>query len=143
LQIGLPTHLRPLHTPTLGFVPPIGVEPDALNHFNSFPSDHRLGIFAFAWAAIVNIARIYDGYHFPSDVLGSIGLSILAVSLFENRWCQQVARRVLVFEQTRRPEFYAMAFVITYQVATLFDDARQIGRGFASVLLHHDPFGGG
>jgi hypothetical protein len=50
---------------------------------------------------------------------------------------------VLVFEQTRRPEFYAMAFVITYQVATLFDDVRQIGRGFASVLLHHDPFGGG
>ena len=159
LQIGLPTHLRPLHTPALGFVPPIGVEPDALNHFNSFPSDHgaiyfglalvihrihpRLGIFAFTWAMIVNMARIYDGYHFPSDVLGSIGLGVLVVSLFENRWCQQVARRVLVFEQTRRPEFYALAFVITYQVATLFDDVRQIGRGFASVLLHHDPFGGG
>jgi hypothetical protein len=36
-----------------------------------------------------------------------------------------------------------LTFVITYQVATLFDDVRQIGRGFASVLLHHDPFGGG
>lgn len=158
LQIGLPTHLRPLHTPALGFVLPIGVEPDVLNHFNSFPSDHgaiyfglalviyriypRLGIAAFAWAMVVNVARVYDGYHFPSDVLGSVGLGVLVVSLFENRWCLEVARRVLVFEQTRRPAFYALAFVITYQVASLFDDVRQIGRGFASVLLHHDPFGG-
>jgi hypothetical protein len=34
------------------------------------------------------------------------------------------------------------AFLASYQIATLFDDIRQIGRGFASVVLHHDPFGG-
>jgi hypothetical protein len=33
-------------------------------------------------------------------------------------------------------------FVLTYQIATLFDDIREIGRGFASVFLHHDPFTG-
>jgi undecaprenyl-diphosphatase len=89
LQIALPTHLRPLHTSVLGFISPAGVEPDALNHFNAFPSDHgavyfglalviyqqsrRLGLAAFAWAMIVNLARVYDGYHYPSDVFGSIG----------------------------------------------------------------------
>ncbi len=158
LQIGLPTHLRPLHTTTLDFVLPIGVEREALNHFNSFPSDHGavyfglavviyrlrpgLGLPAFAWATMVGLARVYDGYHFPSDVLGAAGLGLLIVSLGENPWCERLARRLLVCEERLRPTFYALAFVVTYQIATLFDDVRQLGRGFASVLLHHDPFGG-
>ena len=132
-------------------------EPDALNHSTRSraimrdlfragtrhpPHQPTIGIFAFTWAIIVNMARIYDVITSrPTSWADRLG--VLVVSLFENLWCQQVARRVLVFEQTRRPEFYALAFVVTYQVATLFDDVRQIGRGFASVLLHHDPFGGG
>ncbi len=35
LQIVLPTHPRPLHTETLGFVMGAGVAPEMLNHFNS------------------------------------------------------------------------------------------------------------
>jgi hypothetical protein len=34
------------------------------------------------------------------------------------------------------------AFVMTYQIATLFDDLREIGRGMSAVLLHHDVFNG-
>ena len=158
LQLALPTHLRPLHTTTLGFVLPFGVEPDALNHFNSFPSDHgavffglalviyqtrpSLGVAAFIWAAIVDIARVYEGYHFPSDILGSLGLAVLLVSLSRGRWCFDAASRVLRKEQTAPALFYMFAFLVSYQIATLFDDIREIGRGFASVVLHHDLFGG-
>jgi len=158
LQIVLPTHLRPLHTPSLGFVMPMGVQPDTLNHFDAFPSDHgavlfglaiviyrlrpRLGGAAIAWATIVNVSRIYEGYHYPSDVVGSIGLALIVVSMFDNRWFAYLARRLLVFEQTWRPMFYLLAFLVTYQIATLFDDVREIGRGFAQVVLHHEPFDG-
>jgi membrane-associated phospholipid phosphatase len=158
LQIVLPTHLRPLHTPSLDFVLPMGVEPDALNHYSSFPSDHgavffglafviyrirpRLGVLALVWALIVDSGRVYDGYHYPSDIVGSFGLAMFAVSMAENRWCDHLARRLLVLEQTWRPLFYMLMFVITYQIATLFDDVREIGRGFAGVFLHHDPFTG-
>jgi membrane-associated phospholipid phosphatase len=158
LQIALPTHLRPLHTPSLDFVLPMGVEPDTLNHYNAFPSDHgavffglalviyrgrpRLGIMAFIWALIVDIGRVYEGYHYPSDILGSVGLAVLAVNIFDNRWCDHLARRVLVLERTWRPSFYLLAFLVTYQIATLFDDVRQIGSGLAKVFLHHDPFSG-
>jgi hypothetical protein len=51
-----PTHPRPLQTDALGFVIPAGVEPETLNHFDSFPSDHGA---VFAWAAIVDFARVY------------------------------------------------------------------------------------
>ena len=159
LQIGLPTHLRPLHTTALAFVPPIGVEPDALNHFSSFPSDHGavffalalvvarerplLGTAAFVWASLVDVGRAYDGFHFPSDIVGSVGLAILIVSLLEAGWIQRAANRVLTFEASHRASFYMLAFVMSYQIATLFDDVREIATGSARVLLHHSPLFGG
>jgi undecaprenyl-diphosphatase len=158
MQLELPTHLRPLHQATLGFVLPFGVEPDALNHFNSFPSDHgavfftlcaviwqarpRLGIAAFAWAVVIDLARVYEGYHFPSDVTGSIGLGLLILYGFQAAHTWAPVARVVAFEQSRRPWFYMLAFVFTYQIATLFDDLRELGRGLSAVLLHHDVFNG-
>ena len=158
-QIALPTHLRPLHTAALGFVPPIGVEPDALNRFNSFPSDHGavffalalvvarirpgLGIAAFVWATIVDLGRVYDGFHYPSDIVGSVGLSILILTMLENTVTLRLARRVVTAEATWRPWFYMVAFVLSYLVATLFDDIRQIAAASAAVLLHHGTIPGG
>jgi len=158
LQLTLPTHLRPLHDARLDFVLPFGVEPDALNHFNSFPSDHgavyftlsviiwrarpTLGFAAFGWAMIIDLARVYEGYHFPSDVAGSIGLGVLVLCVARTAPYRRLTDRALAFEQSHRAWFYMLAFLITFQIATLFDDVRQIGRGLAAVLLHHDAFGG-
>ncbi len=158
LQLTLPTHLRPLHDTALNFVLPFGVEPEALNHFSSFPSDHGavffalcaviwrirpgLGAAAFLWAIIVDFARVYEGYHFPSDLIGAIGLALLMLALFESAYGWNVTRRIVSFEGGRRPWFYMLAFVITFQVATLFDDVRQLGRGFTAVVLRHDAFDG-
>jgi len=159
LQLCLPTHFRPLHAAGLNFVLPFGVEPDALNHFNSFPSDHgavwfalamvilrertAFGIVAFAWAAIIDVARVYDLFHFPSDIVGSIGLAIVVVTLVDNIWTRRAAVHAITFEKAHRAWFYTLAFVTTYQIATLFDDVREIVRGFAAAVLPHDPFLGG
>jgi membrane-associated phospholipid phosphatase len=158
MQLVLPTHLRPLHEPRLDFVLPFGVEPDTLNHFNSFPSDHgavyfalamviwrtspKVGAAAFLWAAVVDFARVYEGYHFMSDVTGSIGLSLALLCLFRTAHMSQPVSRVIAFEHDRRPWFYMLAFVCAYLVATLFDDVRELCRGMAAVLLHHDMFNG-
>ena len=158
IQLELPTHLRPLHQPQLGFVLPFGVEPDALNHFNSFPSDHgavfftlcaviwrerpQLGIAAFVWAAIIDFARVYEGYHFPSDLVGAIALGLLVLYLFQPVHGARPVSRILAFAQDRAAWFYMTAFLMTYQIATLFDDVREIGRGMSAVLLHHDVFNG-
>jgi undecaprenyl-diphosphatase len=156
LQLVLPTHLRPLHTSLLTFVPPAGVDPLALNHYNAFPSDHAavyfslafvawqarrpFGIAAFACALLVDLARVYEGYHWPSDVAGAFGLALLVTSLFGNSWAQVPGQRLVAWATEHRPLFYLLAFLLTYQVATLFDDARQIGHELAYAMLHHDPF---
>jgi membrane-associated phospholipid phosphatase len=158
IQLELPTHLRPLHEAKLGFVLPFGVDPDTLNHFNSFPSDHgavfftlcaviwrerpQLGIAAFVWAVVVDVARVYEGYHFPSDVAGSIALGLLVLYLLRPVHSAKPVSRALVWAQDRPALFYMAAFVITFQIATLFDDLRKIGRGMSAVLLHHDVFSG-
>jgi hypothetical protein len=122
-----PDAFEPLHLPVLAFVLLTGVKPEPLTHFNSFPCDQvpsasdwlviyrihpRLGAAAFAWAVIMNFAWAYEGYHFQQDGLGSIGLGVLVVSLFEIRRCWQ------------------MAFLPIYQIATLFNGLCQIGRVF-------------
>lgn len=158
LQLELPTHLRPLHQAALDFVLPYGVEPDTLNHFNSFPSDHGavfftlcaviwrirppLGAAAFAWAAIIDLARVYEGYHFPSDVAGSIGLGLLILCAAWSAAAWRPVSLLVSFARRRPAMFYLLAFVITFQIATLFDDLREIGRGVSAVLLHHDMFNG-
>ena len=159
LQLVLPSHFRPMHTPELHFELPIGVEPNALNHFYSFPSDHgvlffglsaviyrlnpKLGIAAFVWATIIDLARIYEGYHFPSDIIGALGFGLLMAYLAQTRPVHRLACRVLTLERNYRPAFYMVAFLATYQIATLFDDVRVMGAGFASAMLHHGPFIGG
>jgi membrane-associated phospholipid phosphatase len=158
LQLVLPTHPRPLRAEALGFVMPAGIAPETLNHFNSFPSDHsavffglaivvwsnrpRLGLAAFARAAIVDFVRICEGYHYSSDIMSSIGLGLLAGSLFHYPSIHRLALRVVAVEQVHRSWSYLTAFLLTYQVVILFDDIRLIGCGLVSMALQHDPFGG-
>ncbi len=86
--------------------------------------------------------EVYEGYHFPSDVIGSIVLGLVVLYLFHAENAERPVARVLAFAQQRAAWFYLATFVVTYQIATLFDDLREIGRGFSAVLLHHDVFNG-
>ncbi|SKA37896.1 undecaprenyl-diphosphatase [Enhydrobacter aerosaccus] len=142
LQVGLPFHQRPLHTPGLGLHVPLNVDPESLNTFSSFPSDHAMLFFALAvpiWARsrwlgaaamvwtllLICLPRVYLGYHFPSDVLAGAGLGILLMLVL----CPLIAAtrmpdRVLAFKAAHPAAFYALAFVVTLELAILFYDVR-------------------
>jgi undecaprenyl-diphosphatase len=148
LQRFLLFHVRPLYNADLKLTRPIGVKWGTLSHWNSFPSDHasfcfalatliwindrRLGAFAFFWAAITSSARIYLGYHYPTDILGGAVLGIFMVILFQRLPLPSVAYRLLVWERCAPPSFYAVAFIASYQAGTLFDDVRII----AHLIVH-------
>ncbi len=142
LQVALPFHLRPAHTPGLGFHMPYGLDPQTLNTFSSFPSDHAmlffalcvpvwqrsrwLGALAMLWTVLVIcMPRIYLGYHFPSDVVAGAVLGVVFMVVL----CRLIGRlrlpdRVVHFSKTHPAAFYAIAFLVSFELALLFADLR-------------------
>lgn len=155
LQLLLPTHPRPLHDPGLHFLAPLGVNPHLLSYWNSFPSDHaalffglgasicmldrKLGALALGASAIVTLGRIYEGYHSASDILGGAGLGILAVCLAQASPLRPCVLWIVALERGKAPLFYMLAFMLSYQVSTLFDDVRSVGVDYARVFFPHAP----
>lgn len=101
LQLILPMHLRPLQGKAIPFVVPQWVDPNMLNHWNSFPSDTStalfglalvififrpiVGIAALLWGAMCALSRVFGGLHFLSDVTGGAGVAMVCAS--QHRAC--------------------------------------------------------
>jgi membrane-associated phospholipid phosphatase len=154
LQVTLPTHLRPLHDPALAFRPPLGVDSTILNRWNSFPSDHaavyfglaltvwlvrpRVGYVVFAVVLVLNLARVYVGVHYPTDVIGggALGLFIVA-ALSRAPLLLSIADRLVSYERRAPAYFYAFAFLVSNGMASLFDDLRSVIKGLL-LVLHGD-----
>jgi len=150
LQLSLPFHVRPLYNQALSLTWPFGVGRETLSHWSSFPSDHaslcfalatviwmrnrRLGMFAFFWASITSSARVFLGFHYPTDIVGGAVLGILIVILLGRLPLPRFAYRLLDWERCASPSFYAVAFVASYQAGTLFNDVREIGHLIAGLL---------
>jgi membrane-associated phospholipid phosphatase len=152
----LPTHVRPLHNAALNFRLPLHLNPETLNHWSSFPSDHasvffaiattiflvnrRIGVLAFVIATGLCLVRIYLGLHYLSDIVGGAALGVLFVALTQPLRRLDTIRRLVAPRTTPRPLFYAAAFYLCFGVTTLFSDYRDLASGISPLLkahLHH------
>ena len=145
LQVGLPFRLRPLHIPELGFKVPYTMNTHTLENWSSFPSDHATLFFSMAaglyWISrfvgtvsflyvlvIICIPRIYTGLHFPTDIIGGavlgIGTAYLVIS--NTALKRRMHSTALIWEQRSPATFYPCFFILTYLIATLFDDVRKM-----------------
>jgi undecaprenyl-diphosphatase len=150
LQVSLPVRLRPMHDLASGFVPLNGIDPTLANHWGSFPSDHAALFFALVtvvwqrsrWLGLLGLMsalygvlpRIYVGLHYVSDVTAGAVLGVAFVLLFERFGPRALADRGVDWEQRLPGLFYGAAFLASLEVATLFEDIRQVGRGIPAVL---------
>lgn len=146
-----PPHFRPLQDHALNMTPPTGIDAQALHDVSSFPSDHaavyiglayviwrlhrKLGLAAFAFAALLCFTRIYLGYHFIIDIIGGGALAILTVQIALLPPFQRIGGWIAGFSQTRPQWFYPLAFLSCYGIATLADDFRSLVGGLLRTIF--------
>jgi undecaprenyl-diphosphatase len=152
LAVSTPFQVRPIHNADLTFAVPHDMDSDMLETWSSFPSDHAamffalamslwfisrsLGILSLIYVSVVICApRVYLGLHYPTDMLVGAAVGIGAAWVVNLKvvrrpveWC---ASRWL---RLHAASFYAFFFFVTFQVAVMFDDVREIA-GFVFHLL--------
>ena len=143
LQWTLPFRPRPFHDPAAGFQVPYAVDATALSEWSAFPSDHATLFFALATGltlislsvgvpafihalVVICIPRIYLGLHYPSDIIAGalIGIGIAYLVNKNSKIAHAINEFVMVKLRASPGVFYACFFLLTYQLATLFEDAR-------------------
>jgi len=147
-----PFRVRPLHNPDLHLALPYGMDPGTLMGWNSFPSDHaavyfclaasiwmvsrRLGAIALADATfVICLPRLYEGVHYPTDLLAGTILGLGMASLAQFDRLRIATMRPMWTWLDRRPgPFYATLFFCTAEVGTGFQIVRDIAKTALGVL---------
>jgi membrane-associated phospholipid phosphatase len=148
LSVVVPFRERPLRSPFLHFVRPFDVDPQAILGWSAFPSDNaalffglaasiyllsrRAGILVFChMALVIGFARVYLGYHHPTDILAGALLGVGCVSLVHVASVRTALIRVpLRWMQQHPPSFHAALFVLVFLIATTFEPLYPLA-GFA------------
>lgn len=151
LAILLPYRARPILSTDYDFAYHIN-KFSYLNTWSSFPSDHavlffslatgiffinkKLGIFSFAYVFIVvGLPRIFLGFHYPSDILAGGLVGILITWLVsKNKIILSLSNKTLILSKKFPGLFYAGLFLLTFQIATMFNASRAIAGSIIHLL---------
>ena len=152
MVLALPFRPRPLHEASLNLVLPYGVSDSALGKLSSFPSDHavlffslatgiffvsmRVGLLAFLYVAVfIALPRIYLGLHYPTDILVGAVLG-MTIGWMANHYLPQTKsiQSLTNFSYSKPGFFYPWFFLITYQIAELFQSSRDAVGGVFKLL---------
>lgn len=141
LSLGLPYRPRPYARPELLLEIPSWFEP-GLRTWSSFPSDHAVTTFAFAFAlwrlsrpigallllhatVIVSLPRTFLALHHPTDqIAGALFGALLVLVMSRLAWVQRVVQAVLALERKRPGGFYTLAFLLLFELVEMFNSLR-------------------
>lgn len=153
LTLLLPFSARPFTNPNLHFVRPYGMVPEGLETWSSFPSDHAIlffslstcifliskkaGVFAYIYTLLVIcFPRVYFGYHYPSDIVGGAIIGVALTLLMSiNKISKPLIQILFKFSSKYTGLFYMLFFLLTYQMADLFEQGLKIFH-YLNLVLH-------
>ncbi len=152
ISMTAPFQERPLRNPDLHLVLPYPVRPDAISGWSSFPSDNatlwfgmvaciflvsrRAGFIALIHALIVvAFARMYLGYHYPTDILAGALIGVGTVSLFHVHVLRAAVTRVPIHWLQSQPQsFYAAFIFLLCLTATTFEPLYPLAHAAVAVV---------
>ena len=151
----LPFRQRPLYDLSLHLTFPIAATPEAvLRTWSSFPSDHAMmwaavamGIFLVSrWMGVlallqcvflICLPRVYLGLHYPSDVLAGMILGVGVTCVVTRKPVMERFAPAIVRFIDRFPSVsYACMFVVLFELATTFDEPRELAQSIFRHVLH-------
>lgn len=152
LALTLPFRYRPLHKPPTDYILPFNMPLDYADGMSSFPSDHAALFFALATGVyfvskkmglatllytlvVICLPRVFLGLHYPSDILGGavVGISVIA-GLNQLTISNYIVNSVGRMKKTYPGLFYCCFFLITYQIADMFESSRALVRFTLNLL---------
>jgi undecaprenyl-diphosphatase len=155
LALTLPFRDRPMTVAALHFQRPFTATDAGLIDWSSFPSDHAAIFFSlamsifFVWRAagiaallyvflFIAMPRLYLGFHYPTDIIGGalIGI-VLALLARAKLFCGWVGRFIMPWLQRSPGSFYACLFILTFEIATIFNSMRRVAHFLVSLFGPH------
>jgi undecaprenyl-diphosphatase len=155
LALMLPFRERPMVVAALHFQRPYGADDGGLIDWSSFPSDHAAVFFSlamsivFVWRAagiaaliyvflFIGMPRLYLGFHYPTDIMGGALIGIALALIARAKLFRDWVRSFIMPWLERSPgSFYACLFILTFQIATIFQSMRKIAHFLFSLLQSH------
>jgi membrane-associated phospholipid phosphatase len=149
LQFHLVGHTRPLLDPALHLKI---ATPGDWDRTNSFPSDTAtlffalatvvflenrvIGLFCFLWdAAVISLPRVVFGWHYPSDIVGSMVLGPGCVFLFDKMpYLRMLFERSLMLFEGRMYLVHALLFIFLADASNLFLSLQHAGKSLVRML---------
>jgi len=150
LQFHLAVHTRPILDPALHLETVI--PPWTWDRMSSFPSDtatlffglaavvfveqRLVGLFCFVWvAAMIAIPRVIFGFHYASDIIGSLVLASACVFIFaRSPYPRRPLERALMLFEGHMYIVHALLFVFLAEASNLFLSLEALGKELVRLL---------